>query len=75
MKASSLLSLFSILTFYLTAQQKKIPYGNKSAAGKYYSIRSIKIYCEVYGKGKPLLLIHGNGGSISAYEKNIPFFS
>lgn len=33
------------------------------------------MYCEVYGKGKPLLMIHGNGGDISAFTKNIPYFS
>lgn len=52
-----------------------IPYGNNPAAGKYYNIRGIKMYCEVYGAGKPLLMIHGNGGSIQVFEKNIPYFS
>lgn len=33
------------------------------------------MYCETYGKGKPLLMIHGNGGSIEAFSKNIPYFS
>ncbi len=33
------------------------------------------MYTEVYGAGKPLLLIHGNGGSMSAFRKNIPYFS
>lgn len=33
------------------------------------------MYCEVYGEGKPLLMIHGNGGSIGAFKKNIPYFS
>jgi pimeloyl-ACP methyl ester carboxylesterase len=32
------------------------------------------MYCEVYGSGKPLLLIRGNG-DISAFAKNIPYFS
>ena len=55
-------------------QTKPIPYGNNPAAGKYYNIRGIKLYCEVYGKGQPVLLIHGNGGSISAFSKTIPYF-
>jgi pimeloyl-ACP methyl ester carboxylesterase len=52
-----------------------IPYGNNKAAGKYYNIRGFKMYCEVYGTGKPLLLIHGNGGSISHFVHQIPYFS
>jgi pimeloyl-ACP methyl ester carboxylesterase len=56
-------------------QDKPIPYGNNAAAGKYYNIRGIKMYCEVYGTGKPLLMIHGNGGSIGAFANNIPYFS
>ncbi len=57
------------------AQEKKVPYDNNPAAGRYYDVRGIKMYCEVYGTGKPLLLIHGNGGDISAFYKNIPYFS
>lgn len=52
-----------------------IPYGNNKAAGKYYNIRGFKMYCEVYGKGQPLLIIHGNGGSISNFVNQIPYFS
>jgi len=56
-------------------QNKKISYGDNAAAGKYYAVRGIKLYAEVYGKGAPLLMIHGNGGNISAFAKNIPYFS
>jgi pimeloyl-ACP methyl ester carboxylesterase len=56
-------------------QKAAIAYGNNPAAGKYYNIRGIKLYAEVYGKGAPLLLIHGNGGDISAFSKNIPYFA
>jgi len=52
-----------------------IPYGNYESAGKYYNIRGIKMYCEVYGHGKPLLMIHGNGGSISSFRNNIGYFA
>jgi pimeloyl-ACP methyl ester carboxylesterase len=56
-------------------QSKAIPYGNNPAVGKYYSLRGIKMYTEVYGSGRPLLLIHGNGGSMDAFTDNIPYFS
>src|SRR5882762_2448073 len=55
--------------------QPAIPYGNNPGAGKYYSVNGIKLYCETYGTGRPLLMIHGNGGSISAFGKNIPYFA
>ncbi|MEJ0102919.1 MAG: alpha/beta hydrolase [Bacteroidota bacterium] len=50
------------------------PYGHNKAAGKYYDIRGFKMYAEIYGKGKPLLVIHGNGGSINNFIYQIPFF-
>lgn len=53
----------------------KINYGNNKTAGKYALINGAKIYYETYGEGNPLLLIHGNSGSIVAFEKQIPFFS
>jgi len=52
-----------------------VPYGNNPAAGKYYDVRGFKMYCEVYGQGKPLLIIHGNGGSISNFVYQIPYFA
>ena len=55
--------------------QIKIKYGNNQDAGKYYNIRGINMYTEQYGSGKPLLLIHGNGGSIKDMGSIIPFFS
>lgn len=66
-----LLLLLSSIAF----GQQKIHYGNNPAAGKYYDVRGIKMYVEVYGEGKPLLLTHGNGGSIAAFSKTIPYFS
>ncbi|MBS1598847.1 MAG: alpha/beta hydrolase [Bacteroidetes bacterium] len=69
------LTLFLSCVFLSTAAQKKINYGNNPWAGKYYNVRGIKMYCEIYGSGRPLLLIHGNGGSIESFKQNIPFFS
>lgn len=53
----------------------KYPYGNNKEAGKYYSIRGFKMYAETYGSGQPLLIIHGNGGSINSFIYQIPYFS
>src|ERR1700761_1695909 len=63
------------IVMFCYAQQGAVKYGNNPAAGKYYKVRDIKMYCEIYGQGKPVLLIHGNGGDISAFSKNIPFFA
>lgn len=50
-------------------------YGNNKEAGKYYDIRGFKMYVETYGQGEPLLIIHGNGGSINNFIYQIPYFS
>jgi pimeloyl-ACP methyl ester carboxylesterase len=49
--------------------------GNNAAVGKYLNTRGIKLYYEIYGKGEPLLLIHGNGGSMKAFKYQIDYFS
>lgn len=54
---------------------EKSIYGNNPKAGTYYDVNGIRMYCETYGKGQPLLLIHGNGGSIADFSKQIPYFS
>jgi len=72
-KACILIVLFALTG--IAMGQAKIDYGNNKAAGNYYNLRGIKLYAEQYGKGKPLLLIHGNGGSIRSMSAIIPFLS
>ncbi len=50
-------------------------YGDNEKAGKYLKIRGFNMYYETYGSGMPMLFIHGNGGSISNFEYQIPYFS
>jgi pimeloyl-ACP methyl ester carboxylesterase len=68
--------IFLILVFVSDLSfSQDINYGNNVSAGKYASINGINLYYEVYGEGTPVLLLHGNGGKISAFKKNIPYFS
>ncbi len=52
-----------------------VSYGKDKKAGKFYDIRGFKMYAETYGSGQPLLIIHGNGGSINNFIYQIPYFS
>jgi pimeloyl-ACP methyl ester carboxylesterase len=58
-----------------TTQLQNSLYGRDSSKGKYYSVRGFKMYCEIYGEGQPLLIIHGNGGSINNFVYQIPYFA
>ncbi|RYY09089.1 MAG: alpha/beta hydrolase, partial [Chitinophagaceae bacterium] len=49
-------------------------YGMNEKAGKWMKIRGINMYYETYGQGEPLLIIHGNGGSIDNFRYQIPYF-
>jgi pimeloyl-ACP methyl ester carboxylesterase len=67
-----LLVLFSV---NICSAQNSPAYGNNPAAGKYFSGNGVKIYYEIYGEGKPLVLLHGNGGSIKSRSDLIPDFA
>ena len=58
------------------AEAPTVPYGDNPAAGKYYEVNGIRLYCEIYGTTGPVvLMIHGNGGSLAAFKSNIPYFA
>lgn len=60
----------------LYSQQSAAPkYGNNPQAGNSYRHDGVNVYYEIYGQGKPLVLLHGNGGSIGSRAKLIPEFA
>jgi len=69
-----LILLFSLYTLVSFSKGGYKHYGNNAKAGHYADINGAKIYYETYGKGTPLLMLHGNGGSIEAFSNQIPFF-
>ena len=80
MKKKPLLTITAILLVGFAFAQyppvfKGSTYGNNPKVGKYANIRGFKMYYEIYGKGEPLLLIHGNGGSGNNFSGQIPYFA
>lgn len=76
MKKKMIITFLAIMfTGFAYTQPPKIIYGSNAKSGHYTNIRGIKMYYEIYGTGKPLLIIHGNGGSIKDFSKQIPYFS
>jgi alpha-beta hydrolase superfamily lysophospholipase len=78
MKCTPLLFLviFVNMAFKTSAQTiNPIPYGNNPAAGHTLHTRGFNMYYETYGQGIPLLLLHGNGGSIGNMANQIPYFA
>jgi len=57
----------------LLVYSREVPnYGTNSKAGKYVEVNGIKLYYEVYGEGHPLVVLHGNGGSIKGGAWHYP---
>jgi len=59
----------------MAQENKSVNYGNNTQAGRYYDNNGVKVYYEVYGEGKPVVLLHGNGGSIRGRAAFIEEFS
>ena len=51
-----------------------VKYGDNAAAGRTFVHDGVRLYFEVYGTGEPLLLVHGNGGSIADMRAQIAHF-
>lgn len=71
-----LILLCTLFIFGASNAQEKLKtlYGNNEAVGKQIELNGAKIYYEEYGKGEPLLLIHGNGESIKSMVNQIEYF-
>lgn len=48
-----------IRAFQAPGVVNKIPYGANAEVGKYVQTKDAKIYYEVYGKGQPIVVLHG----------------
>lgn len=51
-----------------------VQYGSNKAAGDTFVHDGVTLYYEVYGHGAPLLVVHGNSGSIGTMAAQIAYF-
>lgn len=49
--------------------------GRNEKVGRFAKVRGFNMYYEIYGKGEPLLFIHGNGGSMRVFQYQLPYFA
>ncbi|MDR3652048.1 MAG: alpha/beta hydrolase [Paludibacter sp.] len=73
-KTRDLLFILIVNITSIYAQSEAINYGSNPQAGHFAPVNGINLYYETYGSGAPLLMLHGNGGSIEAFKNQIPFF-
>lgn len=74
MKSKLFLIVFLSLSKLLYAQSPKINYGNNIDSGGYKNVNGIRMYYETYGSGRPLIFLHGNGGSIASARAKIDYY-
>jgi len=66
----------AMLADYYQHKQESIKSGyGRNKRGSYIDLGDARIYTEQYGKGEPLILLHGNNGSIADFYRQIPFFA
>jgi len=49
--------------------------GRNPQAGHFADLRGVKLYYEVYGSGRPVLFVHGNGGSMRDFKHQLHAFA
>ena len=87
MRLSATIGLFAVTVAALVVPVKAHPdhsaadtahkapeYGSNPRASGMFVHDGVKLYYEVYGKGEPVVLIHGNGGSIADWASQIAHF-
>jgi pimeloyl-ACP methyl ester carboxylesterase len=68
---SSLAGIILCLSTLVSAQ----PITVAPAASGYAPVKSLKMYYEIYGRGEPLVLLHGGAGAIEIFSQIIPALS
>lgn len=74
MRRLALVPLLFLFVVAVLHAQGPASYGSNPGAGSTFTHDGIKLYYEVYGKGEPILLVHGGGLSIASFKAQIEYF-
>lgn len=70
----SAVALMPDVSKYIQESEQTV-YGQNKAVGNYLKLQDTNLYYEIYGEGEPLILLHGNSGSIKDFYQQIPVLS
>ncbi len=76
--AAAFLVLAAIITLPMLATAENKPVaagvwgGKTNGAGNYADVNGIRLYYEIQGTGRPLILLHGGLGAIEMFGPNLP---
>jgi len=74
---AAILAAFAIIAAPLRAQSQ-VPSaqgawgGKTNSSGHYANVNGIRLYYEIHGTGKPLILLHGGLGALEMFGPNLP---
>ncbi|MGH7569144.1 MAG: alpha/beta fold hydrolase [Gemmatimonadales bacterium] len=75
-KVAAVLAIGLGLAVATTAQAQANPWGagagKGKGAGRTADVNGIKLYYELHGSGRPLILLHGGLGAIEMFGPNLP---
>src|SRR5215208_6551222 len=73
---AAVLAVAGVITIAANAQAQAGPRGagadKAKGGGRYADVNGIKLYYEVHGSGRPLILLHGGLGAIEMFGPNLP---
>ncbi len=70
----SAVALMPDVSKYIQESEQTV-YGQNKVVGNYLKLQDTNLYYEIYGEGEPLILLHGNSGSIKDFYQQIPVLS
>src|SRR5262249_36564319 len=70
---ASILAAAAMVSLTTSAHAQAGPWsgGTEKIAGRYADVNGIKLYYEVHGTGRPLVLLHGGLGAIEMFGPNL----
>lgn len=77
-RLAAVLTAVALIAVPLRVQSQAIPSakgawgGKTNSAGHYANVNGIRLYYEIHGTGKPLILLHGGLGALEMFGPNLP---